>query len=149
MIAGDTEVSHARHPSSRTRRTPTPARHRGSPGDGAQALRLARDGWTHQRIAEALGKSPRTIQQWVWDQAGFHTARQLKPPPNLTLIPLPPYCPELNPIENLWHYLRSHHWSNHAFDDYDALRRAGCEAWHAACLNPERIKTVCRCGYIL
>lgn len=83
-----------------------------------------------------------------WDQAGFHTANKLKPPSNLTLIPLPPYCPELNPIENLWHYLRSHHWSNRAFNDYDALRHAGCEAWQATCLNPTLIQTVCNCGYL-
>ncbi len=31
---------------------------------------------------------------------------------NVTLVSLPPYSPELNPVENLWHYLRSHHWSN-------------------------------------
>jgi transposase len=83
-----------------------------------------------------------------WDQAGFHTAKKLEPPPNLTLIPLPPYCPELNPIENLWHYLRSHHWSNHAFEDYDALRQAACEAWQTSCLDPSLIQTVCRCGYL-
>lgn len=83
-----------------------------------------------------------------WDQAGFHTAGKLRPPPNLTLIPLPPYCPELNPIENLWHYLRSHYWSNHAFDDYDALRQAGCDAWQATCLDSKLIQTVCRCGYL-
>lgn len=83
-----------------------------------------------------------------WDQAGFHTAKKLRPPPNLTLIPLPPYCPELNPMENLWHYLRSHHWSNHAFDDYEALRQAACEAWQASCLDADLIQTVCGCPYL-
>ena len=83
-----------------------------------------------------------------WDQAGFHTAKALKPPPNLTLIPLPPYCPELNPIENLWHYLRSHHWSNHAHPDYDALRQAACDAWQVSCLDPAIIRSVCRCSYL-
>ena len=33
-------------------------------------------------------------------------------PSNVSLIQLPPYSPELNPVENLWHYLRAHHWSN-------------------------------------
>ena len=83
-----------------------------------------------------------------WDQAGFHTANKLRPPANLTLIPLPPYCPELNPIENLWHYLRSHHWSNRSFDDYHALRQAGCDAWQETCLDPSLIQTVCRCTYL-
>jgi len=60
----------------------------------------------------------------VWDQAGFHTGKKLKVPTNITIIPLPPYSPELNPIENLWHYLRSHYWSNRTYEDYDALADA-------------------------
>ena len=47
----------------------------------------------------------------IWDGAGFHTAGTLATPANVTLITLPPYSPELNPIENLWHYLRSHYWT--------------------------------------
>jgi len=41
----------------------------------------------------------------LWDQAGFHTSKKLKVPKNITILPLPPYSPELNPAENLWHYL--------------------------------------------
>jgi len=82
-----------------------------------------------------------------WDQAGFHRSNDLRVPPNVTLIPLPPYCPELNPIENLWHYLRSHHWSNRAYADYDDLREAACDAWQATCLDPPTIQSVCRCPY--
>lgn len=41
----------------------------------------------------------------VWDQAGFHTGKALTVADNITIIPLPPYSPELNPMENLWHYL--------------------------------------------
>ncbi len=41
----------------------------------------------------------------VWDGAGFHTAKALQVPPNITLVQLPPYSPELNPIENLWQHL--------------------------------------------
>ena len=43
-------------------------------------------------------------------------------PSNASLIQLPPYSPELNPVENLWHYLRGHHWSNRLYRDYDALQ---------------------------
>jgi transposase len=60
----------------------------------------------------------------VWDQAGFHTAGKLKVPENVTLVSLPPYSPELNPVENLWHYFRSHYGSNRAYGDYDDLRQA-------------------------
>jgi transposase len=82
-----------------------------------------------------------------WDQAGYHTAGNLRPPPNLTLIPIPPYSPELNPVENLWHYLRSHHWSNRAYTDYDDLRHAVCDAWHKSCLTIDIIQSVCRSSY--
>ena len=84
----------------------------------------------------------------IWDQAGYHTAKALKIPPNITLIPLPPYSPELNPIENLWHYLRSHYWSNRCYPDYENLTHAAIHAWQQACLNPELIKTVCAAPYL-
>jgi transposase len=41
----------------------------------------------------------------IWDGAGFHTSKQLRVPENISLVQLPAYSPELNPIENLWHYL--------------------------------------------
>lgn len=91
---------------------------------------------------------PATHVVMFWDQAGYHTAQQLKPPANLTLIPLPPYSPELNPIEHLRHYLRSHHWSNQAYHTYDDLRQAACDAWQQTCLNPDIIKTVCHADYL-
>ena len=79
----------------------------------------------------------------IWDQAGYHTAAALKVPANVTLLSLPPKSPELNPVENLWHYLRSHYWSNRCYGNYDALRAAACNAWQCTCLNEELIKSVC------
>lgn len=84
----------------------------------------------------------------ILDQTGYHTSDDLKTPANVSLLYLPPYSPELNPIENLWHYLRSHHWANRSYQHYDALRAAACDAWQCACLNPEIIKTVCAALYI-
>lgn len=83
-----------------------------------------------------------------WDGAGFHTSRQLRVPENVTPIQLPAYSPELNPIENLWHYLKSHYWSNHAYDDYSALETAALDAWRHAVLDPQLMKTVCAAPYI-
>jgi transposase len=83
----------------------------------------------------------------VWDQAGFHTSKELKIPKNMTIIPLPAYSPELNPVENLWHYLRSHYWANRTYADYDALRLAAIEAWQKAALDPSVIQSVCRASY--
>jgi transposase len=79
----------------------------------------------------------------IWDQAGYHTTARLKVPANVTLVSLPPRSPELNPTENLWHWMRSHHWSNRSYADYDALREATCDAWQRSCLDPELMKSAC------
>lgn len=79
----------------------------------------------------------------IWDQAGYHTCGALKVPANVTLLNLPPRSPELNPVENLWHYLRSHYWSNRSYGSYDALRAAACDAWQRSCLEPVLIRSVC------
>jgi len=65
----------------------------------------------------------------IWDQAGFHKSKELRIPHNVTIIPLPPCSPELNPMENLWLYFRSHYQANRAYVDYDDLRHAAVEAW--------------------
>jgi transposase len=79
----------------------------------------------------------------ILDRAGWHTAKTLCVPANVTLVHLPPKSPELNPVENLWHYLRSHYWSNRFFKTWDDLKVAAVEAWRKVCLVPELIKTVC------
>jgi len=91
--------------------------------------------------------SPEVHVMMVWDQAGFHTSKKLNIPANVTIVPLPPYSPELNPIENLWHYLRSHYWSNRIYADYDALRVAAIDAWQKAALDKELVKSVCCAPY--
>ena len=84
----------------------------------------------------------------VWDGAGFHRAKSLRLPGNITVVELPPYSPELNPIENLWHYLKSHFWSNQAYADYEALEQAAMQAWKQAVLDEELVKTVCAATYL-
>lgn len=84
----------------------------------------------------------------IWDGAGFHTSNSLRVPQNVTLLQLPPYSPELNPIENLWHYLKGHFWSNRAYANYDELEAAAIDAWRRAVLNPGLMKTVCAAKYV-
>lgn len=79
----------------------------------------------------------------VLDRAGWHTAGALVVPANLTLVLLPPKSPELNPAENLWHYLRSHYWSNRLYPTWEDLKRAAIAAWRSVCLVPDLIKTIC------
>lgn len=82
----------------------------------------------------------------IMDQAGWHKSKALAVPENISTLLLPPYSPELNPVENLWGYLRSHYLSNRAYDDYQHLLDAGAEAWQ--CLDEERLRTVCACDYL-
>ena len=79
----------------------------------------------------------------VLDQAGWHTAGALKIPLNVTLVHLPPKSPELNPVENLWHYLRSHYWSNRLYKTWDDLMDAASDAWRKVCLTPSLISSIC------
>lgn len=91
---------------------------------------------------------PRVHHVLIWDQAGFHTSDKVQIPPNVTLIPLPPYSPQLNPVEKLWQYLRSHYWSNRIYKDYEALRIAVVQAWQRTCLDTSKIKSICRANYL-
>ena len=84
----------------------------------------------------------------MWDNAPYHVSRDLVVPSNVSLIGLLPYSPELNPVENLWHYLRSHHWSNRVYADYDALLEAATAAWRQVCLIPEKVRTICAAPYL-
>jgi transposase len=92
--------------------------------------------------------SPGVHAVLLWDNAPFHVAKGLAVPANVSLIGLLPYSPELNPVEDLWHYLRAHHWSNRVYADYDALREAAVEAWCKVCLDLEKIRAVCAAPYL-
>lgn len=98
-----------------------------------------------EQFSRALAANVQAVL--VWDGAGYHRANGLKVPENVTLISLPAYSPELNPIENLWHYLKSHHWSNRAYADYDALFDAAEHAWKTVCLDHDSIRTICAASY--
>jgi len=95
-------------------------------------------------FSKFIGKQ--TVARLITDGAGAHRSNRLKIVEQLTLEHLPPYSPELNPIENLWHYIKSHYLSNRAYADYDALLDAGQAAWRS--LTPEIIQSVCRCDYL-
>ena len=82
----------------------------------------------------------------IMDQAGWHKSRTLALPAGITVLLLPPYSPELNPVENLWHYLQSHYLSNRSYADYDALLSSGAQAYQT--LTKQTIASVCRCKYL-
>jgi hypothetical protein len=59
--------------------------------------------------------SPGAHAVLILDQAGWHMSKSLVVPQNITLVPLPPKCPELNPVENVWQFMRDNWLSNRVF----------------------------------
>ncbi len=78
----------------------------------------------------------------IMDGAGWHTTGKLQVPDNISPLILPPYSPELNPVENIWQYLRQNWLSNRVFKDYDHLLDATCMAWNNLCDIPGKISQI-------
>ncbi|MDR3450202.1 MAG: IS630 family transposase [Alphaproteobacteria bacterium] len=76
------------------------------------------------------------------DQAGWHLSTRLVVPSNITIIALPPKCPELNPVENVWQFMRDNWLSNRIFKSYDDLVDHCCEAWNKLVDQPWRIMSI-------
>jgi hypothetical protein len=77
------------------------------------------------------------------DGAGWHQhGDRLVVPDNVTLLPIPPYTPELNPMENVWDYLRGNKLSHKVWDSYDAIVQACAAAWRFLIDDPDRIRSI-------
>ena len=76
------------------------------------------------------------------DQAGWHLSKKLKVPANITLVPLPAKAPELNPVENVWQFLRDNWISNRVFVSYDDIVGHCCDAWNKLVDQPWRIMSL-------
>jgi len=79
----------------------------------------------------------------VVDNAGWHTSKQLDIPKNITLIPLPPYSPELNPMEQVWEWMKNNYLSNICFDSYNDILEKLTIAWNHFSSNAELVKSIC------
>ena len=78
----------------------------------------------------------------ILDQAGWHGAKALRIPDNISLLALPPYSPELNPIENLWQFLRHNFLNARVFPSYEAVVDACCDAWNRLRQLPDQIRSI-------
>ena len=76
----------------------------------------------------------------IMDQAGWHKSQDLKIPENIKLFYLPPYSPQLNPIERLWQHIKKKYLSNRYFENYQEILEAGCDAWNS--LTREVVKSI-------
>src|SRR3981189_625764 len=70
----------------------------------------------------------------ILDGASWHKSHGLVTPSNITLLALPPYSPELNPVERVWHYLRSHWLANSAIHKLEDIIDASEGAWNRVSL---------------
>lgn len=82
----------------------------------------------------------------VMDGAGWHKSRQLQIPENIEILYLPPYSPELNPVERLWQYIKNNTIVNRVYESLDALEEAVYE--FVIKLKQDKFKTVCSCNYL-
>ena len=79
----------------------------------------------------------------ILDRAGWHRSQGLVVPGNITLLELPPYSPELNPVERIWHYLRSHWLANSVFTSLTDIMDACEMAWNRFATNHDLIRSLC------
>ena len=78
----------------------------------------------------------------ILDQAGWHVTPKLKVPENITLMFLPPRSPELNPVENVWQFMRDNWLANRVFRDYDDIVDQCCRAWNRLIDQPWKIMSI-------
>ena len=105
------------------------------PTANTEAMQLHLDEISRQVARKAHGAV-------LMDRAGWHTTGKLKVPKNLTIILLPSRSPELNPVQNIWQYLRANWLCNRVFEDYNAIIDAGCEAWNRLIAQPKTITSI-------
>ena len=130
-----------REPSGRTLSTTLASACHRSSKSGAQVNGLMLP--TRTGIASTVKPGSGAHAVVVCDKAGWHqTGRRLRVPDNITLLPLPSYAPELNPMENVWEYLRGNKLSRLVWDGYDAIVAACREAWHFLINVPDRIRSI-------
>ena len=78
----------------------------------------------------------------VLDGAGWHVSDKLIVPDNITLVKLPPYAPELNPIENVWAYLRGTKLAHCLFNSYKDIVDACCDAWNTFLADEQTVRSI-------
>lgn len=84
----------------------------------------------------------------LMDGAGWHQASLVTDIDNVSIIKLPPYSPELNPIEQVWSWLRQHHLANRCFKGYEDILESCSEAWNDFVSCAKRVVKMCQRDWI-
>ena len=78
------------------------------------------------------------------DKAGWHRSNNLKIPDNITFLFLPPYSPELNPVENIWDYIREQkEFNNHTFNSLDEVTDNLANALYELYDEKDIVRSIC------
>ena len=85
----------------------------------------------------------------VLDGAGWHSGKALRVPANITPVPLPPYSPELNPVERVWLYLKERFLSMRLLNDYKEIVAAATKAWKRLCKKTGRLASLTSYPWII
>ena len=93
-------------------------------------------------LDEAASRCPDDRIVMVLDGASWHSSGDLTVPKNIRLLPLPPYSPELNPVENIWEELREKNFDNKVFDSLDALEEQLFQGLRHLVDHPEITKSI-------
>jgi len=113
-------------------------------GTGAALVMPAADSHAMQthlhEISRTVARGAHAVL--LLDRAGWHTSSRLAIPRNISLVYLPARSPELNPVENVWQYLRQNNLSNCVFPSYDAIVEASCQAWNRLVDKPWIIMSI-------
>ena len=91
-------------------------------------------------IARAV--APKAHAVVMLDRAGWHMTGRLVVPDNITLLPLPPRAPELNPVENIWQFMRDNWLSNRVFKSHEDILSHCCAAWNKLVDQPWTIMSI-------
>ena len=100
-----------------------------------------------EAFAETIGANEHVAL--VLDGAGWHSTKALRVPANITLVPLPPYSPELNPVERVWLYLKQRFLSMRLLNDYNAIVTATSRAWRRLCRQTGRLASLTAYPWIM
>ena len=91
-------------------------------------------------ISQAVAQGAHAVL--LMDQAGWHSSAKLDVPDNITIVLFPSRSPELNPVENVWQFMRDNWLSNRVFTSYDDIVDHCCEAWNKLVDRPWTIMSI-------
>ena len=95
-----------------------------------QALSATPTPWLCTSCEISAAVDPGAHSVLIVDQAGWHLTPKLAILDNITVLALPPRSPELNPVENVWQFVRDNSLSNRIFKSYEDIVAVCCHSWN-------------------